>query len=175
MKVTVPAKPVFNIIFFNAEKDSERAELQIPSESSIYVTGSGAVYGSVDEAELAEGLGNPDKATTVYFYNSRGWGAINGYTYIENGGTDVTLGKGWPGEAATLAAEVGANWWKLTVPKEATAESPFRIIFNDGMNQTDGVLISDKVKVYVIAANAAYSSAAEAETVLQSTAAQIML
>ncbi len=162
-QVTVPAVPKFNIIFFNTEKDSERAELQIPSESYVYVTGSNMVYSSVLEAELSEGRGDLNQATTVYFYNNRGWEDVNGYTYVEEDGSSATLGAGWPGSPAEEAPEAGENWWKISVPKLASANNAFKIIFNDGMNQTEDVLITDTESVYVTVTAGLYSSAAEAE------------
>uniref|UniRef100_UPI004056B9D5 starch-binding protein n=1 Tax=Acetatifactor sp. TaxID=1872090 RepID=UPI004056B9D5 len=164
MKIAVPAKPAFSIIFFNKASEGERAELQLPSAEYVYVTGSNEVYASAEEAELAEGLGDQSKMTEVFFYNSRGWGDINTYVYvIDEEGVGSTLGKGWPGGAAEAATELGENWWKFSVPREATEENPFYVIFNDGVNQTGDILISNKDVVYANATNNAYASVEEAE------------
>ena len=162
-KVEVPAVPKFNIIFFNTAAGSERAELQIPSESHIYVTGANQVFGSQLEAELSQGMGDLSQATTVYFYNSRGWESVNGYTYAETADSATTIGASWPGSAAEEAPEIGENWWKVMVPRLASESDTFKIIFNDGMNQTDDVEIKDQAYVYVTAAAGLYDSAAAAE------------
>lgn len=166
LKIEVLAVPKFNIIFFNTADDTERAELQIPSSDYVYVTGAGQVYGSSLEAELSEGMGDLSQTTTVYFYNNRKWSEVNGYTFVTKDGSDATLGASWPGSAAAAAPEAGDNWWKITVPKVASESNSFKVIFNDGMNQTDGVLITDREKVYVTAASGLYGSAAEAEAAM---------
>ncbi|MBQ4105878.1 MAG: starch-binding protein, partial [Clostridia bacterium] len=61
-------------------------------------------------------------ASTVYFENSAGWGAINVYYW---GGSDTP---GWPGVPCT---DLGNNIWSASVPDDCT-----NIIFNDGSNQT---------------------------------------
>lgn len=162
-KVTVPAKPTFSIIFFNKDKDGERTELQIPNERQVYVTGSKAVYGSKTEAELAEGLGDPSLMTELFFYNSRGWGDINAYVFVEEGDEAYTVGAGWPGKAAEKATEIGENWWKVMVPVTASEETPFKVIFNDGMNQTEDIEITDKVKVYVAVTGEVFATPEDAE------------
>ncbi len=162
-KVTVPAKPAFSIIFFNTTADSERTELQIPNERQVYVTGSKAVYGSKTEAELAEGLGDPSLMTELFFYNSRGWGNINAYVFVEDGEEAYTVGAGWSGKAAEKATELGENWWKVMVQVTASEETPFKIIFNDGINQTEDIEITDKVKVYVTVTGEVFATQEEAE------------
>lgn len=168
LKITVPSKPKFNIIFFDTAADQERAELEIPNERQVYVTGGKEVYGSALEAELSVGLGDPSKMTTVYFYNSRGWLDLNAYTFTKDSEDEeaagITLGAGWPGKSVESAeAELGENWWKVSVPKLATEEEPFYIVFNDGVNQIEDVKITDKEKVYVAPTSAAYASKEEAE------------
>jgi len=163
MKITVPALPAFSVIFFNKNADQERAELQVPNKDSVYVTGSNEVYGSIEAAELSEGLGDASKMTEVFFYNNRGWGDINGYVYVEDGDSASTLGAGWPGKAATPATELGDNWWSLSVPREASADTPFKVIFNDGVNQTGDIPISDKDNVYASASGGPYASVAQTE------------
>lgn len=163
MQMAVPALPAFNVIFFNKDAQEERAELQIPNKDTIYVTGSNEVYGSKEAAELSEGLGDASKLTEVFFYNNRGWGDINGYVYVEDGDSASTLGAGWPGKAATPATELGDNWWSFLVPREATADTAFKIIFNDGVNQTGDILIADKENVYASASGGPYAGAEETE------------
>lgn len=163
MKIAVPALPAFNVIFFNKNADQERAELQVPNKDSVYVTGSNEVYGSIEAAELSEGLGDSGKMTEVFFYNNRGWGDINAYVYVEDGDSASTLGAGWPGKAATPATDLGDNWWSFSVPREASADTPFKIIFNDGVNQTGDILISDKENVYASVIGGPYASVAQTE------------
>ena len=170
LKVVVPAPTPFNIIFFNVEEQTERTEILIPDEKQIYVTGSQAVYGSQTEAELAEGLGDPGQMTTLHFYNYRQWGDINGYFFVkevdDKDAPGTTFGAGWPGKAAEPDEETGANWWKISVPRNAD-EASFYAIFNDGVSQTEDVKIEDKVNVYITPGGAAYSTAEEAEKAAQ--------
>lgn len=170
VKATVPAKPKFNIIFHEKSDTTEsiRAELLIQTDKQVYVAGckedgNVAAYGSLEEAELAMGMGDPDKMATLYFYNSRGWGDINGYVYREEDGVGITVGSGWPGKAAEAAPEVGENWWKVTVPRIPSQENPFFIIFNDGVNQTEDILIDETENVYITVAGGTYATATEAE------------
>lgn len=55
VSVTVPAETAFNIIFFNSEKDAERAELQITDANNAYVTMSKMTYSSKEAAERRRG------------------------------------------------------------------------------------------------------------------------
>jgi hypothetical protein len=165
LKVTVPAKPAFNIIFFNTEKPDERAELQIPSDRQIYVTGSNAVYGSAEEAELSEGLGDPSNMTTLFFYDYNDWGDMAGYFYgKDEGDASYTIGKGWPGTAAEVyeTSEKGHIWWTTSVPKNAET-APFYGVFNNGVDQTKDVFFDDKVNVYVTPAGQKFATKEEAE------------
>lgn len=169
MKVTVPAKTPFNIIFFNNADDpeQERAELLIPNEHMIYVAGSKkdgdvGAYGSQQEAELEMGLGSDDMTTTLYFYNARNWDGINAYFYIMVGEEGVQMGAGWPGKAAEEDPETGEGWWSVSASKDAE-EEPFYAIFNDGMNQTGDILIDGKEYVYITPGGQKFATAAEAE------------
>ncbi|WP_051226540.1 starch-binding protein [Butyrivibrio sp. MC2013] len=161
-KITVPATVPFNIIFFNLDAQDERTELLLSSEQSLYVTGSGAVYGSAFEAEAACGMVDESELAVVYFYNSRGWGDINAYTYKITGDDKATLGASWPGTPASRAAEIGENWWKVTVPvrsSDISADNKFGIIFNDGVNQMpNGAVISDPAFVYTIPTEEVFDS-----------------
>lgn len=152
-KVIVPAAPSFSIIFFDKNNDSQRAELIIPSASSVYVTASNQVYASAQDAGRAEGIGG----TTIYFLNSGNWSDVNAYVY---GGCGEVLG-GWPGVVASSASEIGAKWMKVTVP----AEPDFSIIFFDKNNdsQRAELIIPSKTSNYVSLANQSFGSAAEAE------------
>lgn len=171
LKVTVPAKPAFNIIFFNTEKDSERAELQIPSERQIYVTGSNAVYGSAEEAELAEGLGDSSKMTTLYFYDYHDWDDIAGYFYAREGenpedktAPSYVVGKEWPGTDAEVyeVSESGHTWWTVNVPKNAD-ESPFYGVFNNGVDQTENIFFASRELKYVTPGGQKFATKEEAE------------
>ncbi len=171
LKITVPAKPAFNIIFFNTEKPEERTELLIPGEKQIYVTGSNAVYGSAEEAELSEGLGDPSNMTTLYFYDFNDWGDIGGYFFGREGDdpADTTapsyvIGKGWPGTDAEVyeTSEKGHVWWTLSVPKNAET-SPFFGIFNNGVDQTEDIFFDDQTHVYVTPGGRKFASKEEAE------------
>lgn len=169
VKMTVPALTPFSIIFFNKDADGQRAELLIPSEHQIYVAGcrddgNVSAFAAPEEAELAMNMGDTSRMTTVYFYNSRGWGDMYGYVYREEGGEAITVGSSWPGNVAEPASEIGENWRKLLVPRLASEENPFYVTFTDGMNRTQGdVTIDDMDNVYVIASGEAFSSAEEAE------------
>ena len=176
MKVVVPANPPFNVIFSNqtpgGDQDIERTELQIKDKTKVYVTGSNEVFGSSLEAELATGMGDPSKMSTVYFYNSRGWMKVKGYTFTKEPGkeTDKTapgtvLGTEWPGKAADSAAEeLGEGWWKLKIPKTITEDDKVLVTFNDGVNQTEeDALLTRQNDNYVIPTGAVYSTKEEAE------------
>ena len=171
LKITVPAKPAFNIIFFNTESDGERAELLIPNERQIYVTGSNAVYGSAEEAELAEGLGDPSRMTTLYFYDYQDWGDIAGYFFVREGDDpfDKTapayaVGKEWPGTDAEIdeVSESGHTWYTLSVPKNAD-ENPFFGVFNNGVDQTEDIYFDNKDLIYVTPGGQKFATKAEAE------------
>lgn len=169
VKMTVPALTPFSIIFFNKAADGQRAELLIPSEHQIYVAGARdddnvAVFAAAEEAELAMNMGDESKMTTVYFYNSRGWGDLYGYVFREEQGEYLTVGSGWPGNAAERAPELGENWWKLPVPRLASEEDPFHVTFTDGMNRTEqNVTIYNPRNVYAIATGLVYASPEEAQ------------
>lgn len=168
VKTTVPALAPFNIIFFNKDADGQRAELLIPSNKQVYVAGNRddgnvSVFAAPEEAELAMGMGDPSKMTTVYFYNSRGWGDMYGYVFREEDGESITVGAGWPGNAAAEASELGENWWSVLVPRLASEENPFYITFTDGMNRIpEEVEINDQVYLYVIATGEKFASVADA-------------
>lgn len=169
VKMTVPALTPFSIIFFNKAADGQRAELLIPSEHQIYVAGARdddnvAAFAAAEEAELAMNMGDESKMTTVYFYNSRGWGDLYGYVFREEQGEYLTVGSGWPGNAAERAPELGENWWKLPVPRLASEEDPFHVTFTDGMNRTEqNVTIYNPRNVYAIATGRVYASPEEAQ------------
>ncbi len=166
-KITVPAKTPFSIIFFNAENDSERTELLLADERHVYVTGGKAVYGSKNEAELAEGFADPSLMTNIYFYDYKNWDDINGYFYEKADNEDkdsnsYVIGADWPGQAAIKDESLGENWWKVSVPKDAS-EEPFWGVFNNGVDQTEDIFFTDKEKVYVTPSGATYSSKEDAE------------
>lgn len=58
------------------------------------------------------------ESTTVYFFNSDGWSQVYAYVYAN----DAAIGTAWPGDAAVSASEIGNNWWKTTVVRDAAAE-----------------------------------------------------
>ena len=161
-KVTVPVVPKFNIIFFYTEEDSKRAELPIPSADYVYVTPDAQVYQSALAAELSQGLGDLSLTTSVYFYNNQGWDTISGYTFIERDGQGISLGAGWPGTTAQEASEIGEHWWKIIVPMIPSEEETFKVIFTDGLNQTEDVEITNQESVYVIPSSAVYNNPEEA-------------
>lgn len=156
-QVTVPAQLPFNIIFFNTEKDSERIENLLSSANQLYLASKGA-YSSQLEAELDTGLADPSQGTTLHFYNYRNWDSVNAY-FFANG---TAIGAGWPGKVADKDTETGADWWTVFVPKNADTE-PFSAIFNDGVNQTDDVLIDSKADVYITPGGQKFDNAADAE------------
>jgi len=180
LKISVPVSPKFNIIFFNAteggDPDKERTELQIPDQNMVYVTGSKEVYSSKTAAEIAEGKGDLSEMSVAYFYNSRNWKKVNGYTFTKEAGKaddpdadGITLGAGWPGkEAASAAEEVGDNWWKLTIPQVATQESPVFVIFNDGVNQTKDIKLTSQNGNYIIPTSDLFASKEDAEEAAES-------
>ncbi len=163
MKVTVTAEPPFSIIFFDKDNDADRTEIQLTDKNMVYVTGSNSVFSTKLAAELDTGLADPSLMTTVYFYNSRDWRYVNAYTFTketdDENAAGITLGTGWPGkEAVSAAAELGEGWWKTTVPMDASvAGEEFYVVFNDAVNTTPDVKITDKSKIYVIPTGAAYA------------------
>ena len=80
-EIEVPALTGFNIIFYNKEKDSERAELWISDAQSIYVTVDAIAHTSKEEAETAgkeaqsnkteEDTTQQEGETIVYFLNKK--------------------------------------------------------------------------------------------------------
>ena len=174
-EIAVPANPKFNIIFFNAAAGAdtikERAELQITDQNIVYVTGSSELYNSKSVAEIAVGKGDPSEMSVAYFYNSRGWKKVNGYTFTKEAGKvddpnaeGVTLGAGWPGkETVSAAEEVGNNWWKITIPWVATRENPVFVIFNDGVNQTKDIRLNAQNGNYIIPTSELFTSKEAAE------------
>ncbi len=170
VKVTVPAKAGFNMIFHDTRDTTEtvRSDGLVSNAKVVYFAGckaegNAAIYGDPVEAELAMGvLNDPDKVTTLYFYNSRElWDPdiVNCYAFREDGEDEIVIGSGWPGAAAEKAPEVGDGWWKMTVPRVGSEDSPFYVIFNDGMNQTEEVKIIDKKSVYITAGGTAWPNA----------------
>lgn len=98
--------------------------------------------------------------TTVYFLNSEGWSDIYGYAYA---GGDVD--GAWPGKQATAATEIGNNWWKITVPRQASTE-PFNVIFfdrNDENNKRVDIYFKDDSRVYGAINGVDYASSKAAE------------
>lgn len=173
-KITVPAKTPFNIIFFNSENDSERTELQIVDDRHVYVTGGKAVYSSKGEAELAEGLADPSLLTTLYFYDYKQWNDISGYFFEKEDNDNLdsksyVIGADWPGAAATKADELGDNWYKISVPKNAKDE-PFWGVFTNGLDQTENFFINDKENTYIIPNGEKYSSKELAEEAAKASA-----
>ena len=171
LKVTVPAKAPFNIIFCNVDAQEQRAELQVPDQDTVYVTGSNAVYSNDFAAALAEGYADISKASTVYFYNSREWETVNGYVFTREKGKEddenapgKVLGAGWPGEKAKSAAEeLGENWWKITIPMTITEDTPAFVTINDGANRTEDVKLTAQNDNYVIPTGALFASKEDAE------------
>ena len=167
-KIKIPARTPFSLIYYNADKDSERAEMLLSSKHNLYIAGSGGAYGSQFEAEAACGMIDPSELAVIYFYNSRNWGDINAYTYRFAEEEKITVGKSWPGTASVKATEIGENWWKATIPMKKDAiskDNAIGIIFNDGVNQMldPGCKIDDPSMIYVIPNNTSYATAKEAE------------
>ncbi|MGN0452919.1 MAG: starch-binding protein [Ruminococcus sp.] len=82
-------------------------------------------------------------STTVYFYNSKGWSAVNAYVYDPN---KTELLGAWPGSAAEKD-DADGTWYKIDVP----AATPFNIIFSneDSSSQSQGAYIQDPSVCYV--------------------------
>ena len=152
----VPAEN-FGLIF--TDGGSGRVELAVDNKTEIFVTGDGAVYDTAEEALIAAGYGGQNQSTVVYFYNSSNWQVVNGYVYAN----DTTVGKGWPGAAAEAAPEVGAKWFKITVPKVASADQPFSVIFNNGVEQVKDTDILNQRAVYTTVLGEVYESSEAAE------------
>ncbi len=156
-KATVSTDQAFSIIFHDGSA-ANKVELAVSSKNNTHITASGGAYETVNEAEISEGMGDISKATTVYFKNSKGWLNVYGYVYAN----EMPIGSSWPGTKATEAPEKGTNWWKIIVPKEASA-FPFNVIFNDGNANRAEVEISDNSSVYVTPAGDKYDNTEAAD------------
>ncbi len=143
----------FNIII-NDNSDS-RVEASVTGE--CYMTGDGGMYPDSDSALKSVGRGDQTQTTTLYYYNNRNWNTVNGYVYVN----DKTFGKGWPGTRLSAASEIGAGWYKITVPRLAAADSTFNIIFNDGSTQLDSIFVNSNERCYVCATAELFATSEE--------------
>ena len=98
-----------------------------------------------------------DKVTTitVYYYNSKDWGAINAYAW-----TTSPIAS-WPGAAMTAAPEVGEKWYSYEV--SASDLNGLMIIFNNGSSQTADITVVEGNYYFYGLSTQAYSTASEAE------------
>ena len=95
------------------------------------------------------------QAVTVYFYTAD-WTTVNAYAWTDTPSFAEHLG-GWPGTAINaVAGEEG--WYSVEVPADTQ-----KIIFNDGSNQTNDLLITDGPYFYK---NTGYATKEEAEAAM---------
>ena len=95
------------------------------------------------------------QAVTVYFYTAD-WTTVNAYAWTDTPAFAEHLG-GWPGTAINaVSGEEG--WYSVEVPADTQ-----NIIFNDGSNQTNNLLITDGPYFYK---NTGYATKEEAEAAM---------
>lgn len=141
----------FNIKFNNgldgADNQGEEAYIQ---DGKVYLAVTDKIFAT---KEAAEAFLN-GASTTLYFLNNKGWEKV--YAAINDGSK--------PGTEAEAAAELGDNWYQVSVPQNALVDS-FTVIFNDGgTNETAKIDITDYTNNYITGNGELFSSQNAAES-----------
>ncbi len=95
----------------------------------------GKYVGEVEEP-TTQPTTTPVTDNYLYYKNSNGWSVVNAY-YWSTGNTTMTS---WPG---TRMTSVGNNVYRVEVPADAE-----NIIFNNGVAQTDDIVIDGMNKIW---------------------------